>query len=52
MQIFDEKMMAFAPIVVFAYNRPRHLNNLFESLLSCLFIEKSKIYVFSMLPKI
>ena len=34
------------PVVIFAYNRPRHLRQLFDSLLNCTRLNECQVYVF------
>lgn len=43
--------MAFAPIALFAYNRPAHLKRTLEALRACPLAEASALYVFSDAPK-
>ena len=40
-----------APIVIFSYNRPKHLNNLIDSLIKNKETKLSKIYFFCDGPK-
>ena len=40
-----------APIIIFSYNRPKHLNNLINSLIKNKTSEISKIFFFVMAPK-
>jgi hypothetical protein len=38
--------MSQTPIVIFAYNRPRHLRQLFDSLLQCARLDECQVYIF------
>lgn len=43
--------MIFAPVVVFAYNRPNHICRVLESLQRCRFSSQTVVYVFADAPK-
>jgi GT2 family glycosyltransferase len=39
-------MNAKTPVVIFAYNRPRHLRQLFDSLLQCTRLDECQVHIF------